>query len=123
MWGETLFGIDEDQYDSDYIQQISHQMNKEMPREDKMHHFKSLFDEWLIKIENSKKLIPEFKDQVARRLVDTEISKVENQIGLYDVMNEDKIESEEFFKIANIFSSLWAKLSECEKKVTKSEIS
>ena len=69
------------------------------------------------KIESAKKHIPQFRDDVARRVVSLELSRIETDLGVYDVMSECKIQSEDFFKIANVFTNLWSKLSAAEKKV------
>lgn len=117
MWGETLFGIDEDQYESDYIQQLTTQMNSEAPESEKLQQFKGLFQKWTDQFEKKKKLFPRFKDDVARRMIDLEMAKVEQDIGLFDVFSECNIQSEDFYKIANVFTNLWTKLAEMEKKL------
>ena len=121
MWGEAIFGIEEENYETDYITQLTMQMNSELPKEEKMMRFKRLYEGWIEKIELSKKQIPIFRDEVARRVVSVEISRIESDLGLYDVMSESRIQNDEFYKVANIFTNLWSKLIGAEKKL-KGEI-
>jgi hypothetical protein len=50
-----------------------------------------------------------------------ELAQIEKDIGLYDVLGECKIQSEEFFKMANLFTNLWERLQIAEKKVRSSQ--
>lgn len=117
MWGETLFGIEEDQYDSDYISQLTQQLDSEMPKEEKMQRFKKMFESWTEKIESAKRLIPTFRDDVARRVVNIEMSRIEVDLGLFDVLSEADCKSEDYFKIQNVFVNLWAKLASVENQL------
>ena len=114
MWGETLFGIEEEQYDSDYISQLTQQLDSEMPKEEKMQRFKRMFESWTEKLESAKKLVPTFRDDVARRVVNMELSRIEVDLGLYDVLSEADCKVDDYFKIQNVFVSLWAKLASVE---------
>lgn len=118
MWGETMFGIEEDHYEVPDMGGLDPSLAPELPKEDKLHRFKKLFENWLDKIEDAKKNIPQFRDSVARRVINMEMAQIEKEIGLYDVMGECKIQSEEFFKMANIFTNLWQKLDIAETKVS-----
>lgn len=117
MWGETIFGIEEEDYESDYIAQLTEQMNIEQPKEEKLKRFKQFFDEWADRLEKTKKLMPQFKDKVARRMINLEMSRLEQNMGIFDVLEESKIVSEDFYKIANVFTNLWGHLVQAEKRV------
>jgi WASH complex subunit 7 len=121
MWGETIFGIEEEHYESDYIQELTAKMNQEQPKEEKLQRFKNLFDTWNERIESAKKLMPQFRDDVARRVVNLELAKIEQDLGIFDNMAECDTQSEEYYKIANVFTNLWSKLASAEKKL-KTEI-
>lgn len=112
-----MFGIEEDHYEMPDMGGITPSLAAELPKEEKLQRFKKLFEGWLDKIEEAKKNIPQFRDNVARRLVNMEMAQIEKEISFYDVMGECKIQSEEFFKMANVFTNLWQKLDIAEKKV------
>lgn len=109
-----MFGIEEEQYDSDYISQLTQQLDSEMPKEEKMQRFKRMFESWTEKLESAKKLVPTFRDDVARRVVNMELSRIEVDLGLYDVLSEADCKVDDYFKIQNVFVSLWAKLAAVE---------
>lgn len=123
MWGETLFSIEEDDY-GDYNENVEEEGDIEIVQgsEIKFRRFKSWFDNWILKINGAKKLMPEFKVSRVRKFIDVEIAKVEDNLSFYDNMEEGNIKNDEFYKICNIFLTLNTKLHEIEEKVTTLQI-
>ena len=120
MWGETLFNIEEDDYgnyqeEGNAAEEIELVQGSEM----KFKRFKDYYDNWVKRIEFSKKKMPEFQVNRVRQVLQVELARVESNISFYDNLEETGDEKvNEFHKIANTFLTLDTKLSEIETKVS-----
>jgi len=120
MWGETLFNIEEDDYgnyqeEGNAPEEIELVQGSEM----KFKRFKDYYDNWVERIEFSKKKMPEFQVNRVRQVRQGELARVESNISFYDNLEETGDEKvNEFHKIANTFLTLDTKLSEIETKVS-----
>jgi hypothetical protein len=120
MWGETLFNIEEDDYgnyqeEGNAPEEIELVQGSEM----KFKRFKDYYDNWVKRIEFSKKKMPEFQVNRVRQVLQVEFARVESNISFYDNLEETGDEKvNEFHKIANTFLTLDTKLSEIETKVS-----
>ena len=120
MWGETLFNIEEDDYgnyqeEGNAPEEIELVQGSEM----KFKRFKDYYDNWVERIEFSKKKMPEFQVNRVRQVLQVELARVESNISFYDNLEETGDEKvNEFHKIANTFLTLDTKLSEIETKVS-----
>ena len=117
MWGETLFNIDEDAYGEYKEVPDSEHINVVPSSELNVKRFKDFFDSFIQRLSNAKRNMPEFQITRVRRFIDIQLSKVESNVGFYDVMEDAKIKNNEFYRMCNIFVSLSTKLHEIEEKV------
>ena len=119
MWGETLFSIEEDDYgtyegDPNAPENIEVVQGSEM----KFKRYKDYYDNWVKRLEFSKKKMPEFQINRVRKILDIQTAKVEDSISFFDILEESEGgKVSEFHKIANTFLTLDTKLSEIESKV------